>query len=46
MMNMLTTYSSVINGVCERITPIKKPEAVYDFVVVGGKIINVNIMGY
>jgi len=36
--NMLTAYSSVINGVCERITPITKPEAVYDFIVVGGKI--------
>ncbi|XP_070166640.1 glucose dehydrogenase [FAD, quinone] [Polyergus mexicanus] len=38
MLSMLTTYSTIINGVCERITPIKRPEVsgTYDFIVVGG----------
>lgn len=42
MVNMLATYSPIINGVCERITPIKRPQLIYDFIVVGGKIINVS----
>jgi len=48
MVNMLVAYSPIINGMCERITPIKRPQFIYDFIVVGGKIINlpVNIMGY
>ncbi|XP_072748068.1 glucose dehydrogenase [FAD, quinone] isoform X2 [Anoplolepis gracilipes] len=36
LLSMLTTYSTVINGVCERITPIDKPTLTYDFIVVGG----------
>lgn len=44
MLSMLTTYSTVINGVCERITPVTKVSDTYDFIVVGGKIINVKII--
>lgn len=44
MLSMLTTYSTIINGVCERITPITRVQDTYDFIVVGGKIINVKII--
>lgn len=44
LLNTLLTYSSVINGPCERVKPIKKPDLTYDFIVVGGKIINVKIV--
>ncbi|XP_018357886.1 PREDICTED: glucose dehydrogenase [FAD, quinone]-like isoform X1 [Trachymyrmex cornetzi] len=36
MMNMLAAYNPIINGMCERITPIKRPQIIYDFIVVGG----------
>ncbi|KAG5319132.1 DHGL dehydrogenase, partial [Acromyrmex heyeri] len=36
MVNMLAAYSPIINGMCERITPIKRPQFIYDFIVVGG----------
>ncbi|KAL6256462.1 hypothetical protein P5V15_012575 [Pogonomyrmex californicus] len=36
MLNTLCTYNTIINGVCERIRPIKKPQLSYDFIVVGG----------
>ncbi|XP_011696823.1 PREDICTED: glucose dehydrogenase [FAD, quinone]-like isoform X2 [Wasmannia auropunctata] len=36
MLTVLTTNSSIINGVCERITPIKTLRYNYDFIVVGG----------
>ncbi|TGZ54850.1 Uncharacterized protein DBV15_01942 [Temnothorax longispinosus] len=36
MVNVLAAYSPIINGVCGRITPIKRPLPIYDFIVVGG----------
>ncbi|XP_028048014.2 glucose dehydrogenase [FAD, quinone] [Monomorium pharaonis] len=36
MLNMLVTYNPKINGVCERIKPINRPQSHYDFIVVGG----------
>lgn len=36
MLSMLTTYSTIINGVCDRITPITRVQDTYDFIVVGG----------
>lgn len=44
MLSVLTTYNTVINGACERITPVKKVHKTYDFIVVGGKIINTIII--
>lgn len=41
LLSTLITYSNVINGVCQRVTPIPKPLGNYDFIVVGGKIIDV-----
>lgn len=38
-LSMLTTYSTIINGACERIRPVTKVLDAYDFIVVGGKII-------
>ncbi|XP_077275111.1 glucose dehydrogenase [FAD, quinone]-like [Temnothorax americanus] len=36
MVNVLAAYSPIINGACGRITPIKRPLPIYDFIVVGG----------
>ncbi|EZA60260.1 hypothetical protein DMN91_010530 [Ooceraea biroi] len=36
MLNTLVAYSPVINDPCGHITPIKKPNLYYDFIVVGG----------
>lgn len=36
MLSVLTTYSTVINGVCERIKPVTKLDHTYDFIVIGG----------
>lgn len=44
MLSLLTTYSTTINGVCDRITPTTQIAGTYDFIVVGGKIINVKII--
>lgn len=35
---MLTAYNSQINDPCGRIEPIKKFNSAYDFIVVGGKV--------
>lgn len=40
---MLVAQNQKIAGVCERITPIKRPRFIYDFIVVGGKIISVSV---
>lgn len=44
MLSTLITYNTVINGVCERIKPVTKVSHTYDFIVVGGKIINIIIL--
>ncbi|XP_011255282.1 glucose dehydrogenase [FAD, quinone] [Camponotus floridanus] len=36
MLSVLTTYSTVINGVCERIKPVTRLDHTYDFIVIGG----------
>lgn len=36
LLSVLTTYSTTINGVCSRITPITHVRDSYDFIVVGG----------
>lgn len=44
MLNTLVAYNVAINDPCGRITPIKKPDISYDFIVVGGKMIDANTM--
>ncbi|CAL1687429.1 unnamed protein product [Lasius platythorax] len=36
MLNTLITYNTIINGVCDRITPLTRGFGTYDFIVVGG----------
>jgi hypothetical protein len=40
MLNTLATFSPVINDPCGRITPIRIPFFNYDYIVVGGKIMD------
>lgn len=37
LLSTLVTFSPKIGDPCGRITPVKKNEPVYDFIVVGGK---------
>lgn len=44
MLNTLAAYSPVISDPCHRLKPIREPSSSYDFIVIGGKTVNINVM--